>query len=190
LKLQSESVDVNLAYVRDLFDGLIELFDDFKQKLSPDAPLVASKDFEKAIVKLQNNMESTLTAAEATAVIHLRKVRDEPSPDDSTGDPLVDILARAENSKRARLEQTQSMYQPVHHILPTSNVVERLFSRAKLIKTDHRKTMTAAAAHLDAVLFLRYNRGRWNEQTIQGLLDEKQAAVIELEEEEEVEEDV
>jgi hypothetical protein len=71
----------------------------------------------------------------------------------------------------------------VHHILPTSNVVERLFSRAKLIKTDHRKTMTAA--HLDAVLFLRYNRGRWNEQTIQGLLDEKQAAVIELEEEEE-----
>jgi hypothetical protein len=30
LKLQAESVDVNLAYVRDLFDGLIELFDDFK----------------------------------------------------------------------------------------------------------------------------------------------------------------
>jgi hypothetical protein len=34
LKLQSESVDVNLAFVvGNLFDGLIELFDDFKQKL-------------------------------------------------------------------------------------------------------------------------------------------------------------
>jgi hypothetical protein len=108
LKLQSESV----ASVQDLSDSLIELFDDFKQKLSPDAPLVASKDFEKAIIKLQNNIESTLTAAEATAVIHLQKVHDEPpSPDDS----LVDILARAENSKRARLQQTQSMYHPVHH---------------------------------------------------------------------------
>jgi hypothetical protein len=79
------------------------------------------------------------------------------------------------------------MYHPVHHILPTSNVVERLFSRANLVKTDHRKTMTAA--YLDAVLFLRHNRERWNEQAqSKGLLDEKQAAVIELEEEEEVEE--
>jgi hypothetical protein len=129
-------------------------------------------------------MERTLTAAEATAVIHLRKVNDEPpSPDDSTGDPLVDILARAENSKRARLQQTQSMYHPVHHEQCCWKIIEQS-SSSRLIS----KTMTAA--HLDAVLFLRYNRERWNEQIIQGLMDEKQAAVIELEEEEEVEEDV
>jgi hypothetical protein len=35
---------------------------------------------------------------------------------------------------------------------------------------------------LPLVLFLRHNRERWNEQTIQSLLDEKQAAAIELEE--------
>jgi hypothetical protein len=100
---------------------------------------------------------------------------------------VMDILARAESSKRARLQKTQSTDHPVHHILPTSNIVERLFSRAKLVKTDHRKTMTAA--HLDAVLFLRYNKSRWNAETIQGLLDEKKPSVIELEGEEEVQED-
>jgi hypothetical protein len=62
-----------------------------------------------------------------------------------------------------------------------------LLSRAKLVKTDHRKTMTAA--HLDAMLFLQYNKSRWNAETIQRLLDEKKPSVIELEGEEEVQED-
>jgi hypothetical protein len=99
-------------------------------------------------------------------------------------DDVMDILARAESSKTARLQKTQSTYHPVNHILPTSNIVARLFSRAKLVKTDHRKTMTAA--HLDAVLFLRYNKSLWNAETIHGLLDEKNSSVVELEGVEEV----
>jgi hypothetical protein len=39
------------------------------------------------------------------------------------------------------------------------------------------------------VLFLRYNKSRWNAETIQGLLGEKKPSVIELEGEEEVQED-
>jgi hypothetical protein len=106
------------------------------------------------------------------------------SSETSTGDDVMDILARAEISKRACLQNTQSTYHYVHHILSTSNIVARLFSRAKLVKTDHRKTMTAA--HPGAVLFLRYNKSRWNAETIQGLLDEKNLSVVELEGVEEV----
>jgi hypothetical protein len=102
----------------------------------PPAPLVASKDFEKAIVKLQNNIESTLVTLWLNSLLEQRIPKE------------LDC----------KLQQTQSMYHPVHHILPTSNVVERLFSRANLFKNDHRKTMTAA--HLDAMLFLRRNRER------------------------------
>jgi hypothetical protein len=51
---------VKLAYVRDIFNGLIQRFDVFAIKLAEDSSVIACKDFEKAIVKLQNNMESTL----------------------------------------------------------------------------------------------------------------------------------
>jgi hypothetical protein len=58
---------------------------------------------------------------------------------------------------------------PVHHILPASNIVERLFSIAKLIKCDNRKDMLPA--NLDRLLFLRYNFKRWGQETVQACLD-------------------
>ncbi len=95
----------------------------------------------------------------------------EPPPPTSSGLSIArEILKKAKGLKKMRTENMTSSYHPVNHILPTSNIVERLFSRAKLIKTDHRKTMTAP--HLDALLFLRCNRSKWNEKTVQFCLHE------------------
>jgi hypothetical protein len=64
---------------------------------------------------------------------------------------------------------SHSSSRPVHHILPTSNIVERLFSIAKFIKCDNTKHMLPA--NLDRLFFLRDNFKRWGQETVQACLD-------------------
>ena len=45
-----------------------------------------------------------------------------------------------------------------------SNLVERLFSRAKRIMTDHRKRMLPI--HLEELLYVHYNKHLWDEKLI------------------------
>ena len=55
LELQkSDSIKINLAYIRDLFDGLIELCPSLASHLAKDAAVVANPSFESGIVKIQN----------------------------------------------------------------------------------------------------------------------------------------
>ena len=48
----------------------------------------------------------------------------------------------------------------IEHILPTSNMVERLFSRAKIIIADKRKSI--APYHLEVLLFLCLDKDLWD----------------------------
>jgi hypothetical protein len=64
-----------------------------------------------------------------------------------------------EESKPARLVQSDN-YRLTKHILSTTNIVERLFSLAKLALTDHRKHMTPR--HPELLMFLRTTRSLWN----------------------------
>jgi hypothetical protein len=55
LELQkSDSYKINLAYILDLFDGLIELCPSLASHLAKDAAVVANPSFESGIVKIQN----------------------------------------------------------------------------------------------------------------------------------------
>ena len=54
----------------------------------------------------------------------------------------------------------QSNYACLNHVSATSNVVERLFSRAKLVMTDQRRSMDPST--LEAILLLRYNHDIWD----------------------------
>jgi hypothetical protein len=92
-------------------------------------------------------------------------------------------LDEAKQAKKIRTVGQESEYELVNHILPTSAAVERLVSRAKLINTKHRKTISAA--HLDAVLSLRCNRSRWNKETIEFCIREQEKAPPREEEKEE-----
>ena len=66
-----------------------------------------------------------------------------------------------------------------------ANIVERLFSRAKIVLSDLRNRMTPR--HLEDFLYLQVNRHLWNEGTIQAIMDRPQPApVAEVEEMQEV----
>jgi hypothetical protein len=51
------------------------------------------------------------------------------------------------------------------HILPTTNIVERLFSRAKIVMTDLRQSMTPR--HLELLMMLRLNRSLWDVDAVE-----------------------
>ena len=77
-----------------------------------------------------------------------------------------------EASRKRKAENTEgnkSKYKTLKHCLTTSNIVERLFSRAKLILSERRKSMSPY--HLELLLFLRSNQDLWNEFTIQDCYD-------------------
>lgn len=72
-------------------------------------------------------------------------------------------------AKRAKVEPMKSLYVPLMHLSPTSNIVERLFSIAKHVLSDRRKGMTPY--HLELLLFLRCDKSLWSEMTLQEILD-------------------
>ena len=61
--------------------------------------------------------------------------------------------------------QVPTKYRGTAHISSTTNVVERLFSRAKLAMTDLRKSMTPG--HLELLMFLRMNRNLLNDALVE-----------------------
>ena len=58
------------------------------------------------------------------------------------------------NGKHAK----KTNYRSMNHVSSTSNTVERLFSRAKLVMIPQRRCM----ATLEAILMLRCNRDLWD----------------------------
>ena len=61
------------------------------------------------------------------------------------------------------------------HVSPTSNICERLFSRAKLIMSATRRNMNPDS--LNMLLFLRANRHVWpNPSIIQKILHDRKVA--------------
>ena len=55
-------------------------------------------------------------------------------------------------------------YCSMKHLHATTNKVERLFSSAKIVMTDLRKSMTPW--HLELLMILHMNRRLWNEKTV------------------------
>jgi hypothetical protein len=78
------------------------------------------------------------------------------------------MLLDEHRRKRARLLQSDK-YRLTKHILPTTNIVERLFSRAKSDLTDHRKSMTPR--HLELLMFLRtIDSSLWNAEVVEAAI--------------------
>jgi hypothetical protein len=64
-----------------------------------------------------------------------------------------------------------SEYHPTWHVLPTSNVCERLFSRAKLVFSERRKRMSPET--LEIILYLFCNYELWSPSTVQSACVDK-----------------
>ena len=68
------------------------------------------------------------------------------------------ILDEAHKEKRRKVDSSKC--RSTIHVLPQSNLCERLFSLAKLILTDLRQSMNPST--LNDILFLKSNRHLWN----------------------------
>lgn len=113
--------------------------------------------FEQGIIKVQRGAESELSYDERNAITCFLKSGQ--APDSSSVDQSLSyadaILFDIEESSSKK----QSLYESTAHALPTSNLVERLFSMAQRTMTAHRKNMGPEA--LEATLILRCNRDLW-----------------------------
>jgi hypothetical protein len=107
---------------------LIQIHPEFAHYLGPNANIVKHPNFESAFCKVQSGTENLLTVAEADAISHLKIEIVNLEEDEHVGEDLADMILR---EAKKTSEMSHSSYRPVHHILPTSNIVERLFSIAK-----------------------------------------------------------
>ena len=106
-------------------------------------------------MKLQNNQEDRLTAAERREVKIYLLPDAPPSPPevhegfDDDDFNVGDILFNQEKEAEARSKK--SRYRGTKHIFTTSVIVECLFCRAKMILEDRRKSMSPW--HMELLLF-------------------------------------
>ena len=81
---------------------------------------------------------------------------------DDDGEPSFIEQGKSEyDSKRPK---QQPPYNSTLHISPTSNIVERLFSRCGLIMRPHRRLMDPST--LEMLVMLRFNRDLWDERDV------------------------
>eukprot|EP00602_Paraphysomonas_sp_CaronLab_P013627 CAMPEP_0185042242 /NCGR_PEP_ID=MMETSP1103-20130426/42236_1 /TAXON_ID=36769 /ORGANISM="Paraphysomonas bandaiensis, Strain Caron Lab Isolate" /LENGTH=429 /DNA_ID=CAMNT_0027582275 /DNA_START=560 /DNA_END=1849 /DNA_ORIENTATION=- len=171
---QEGDLQLDMSEVRHQFDMLIEKFPVTASHLSVDADIVQNPTFEKAIVKIQNGYEESLTRQERDAVARFRMNAEEADSLDSAVEvENVRNAAAAFESHRASKKlrrQLDTKYRSTKHVYCTTNVVERLFSRAKIITTHLRQGMTTR--RLELFLFLRFNKHLWTAKTVQQVIDD------------------
>lgn len=128
-----------------------------------------SPHFERGVIKIQNELESQLDEEEIDAVEHLKKeiIRIDDDEEVNNNEDMSfaqQVLREGNINLKKRKVVTSSLYKPTNHILPTSNICERLFSIARVVSTHNRKGMTPD--NLNRVLFLRFNKNLWDGLTI------------------------
>ena len=128
--------------------------------LSKSASIVTSPDFENGIVKCIDGKYSELLFAEKIALKSLEKqVCEQPSGGECS---FVEKILLA---KKKKLELCG--YLTMSWIPGTSNVCDRIFSRAKLNVGYLRHNMSPM--HLEAELFLFVNKKFWDAKTVSQL---------------------
>jgi len=127
--------------------------------------------------KVQGNLSfSKLTLAEKRAIdFYIESGDDETESDgeEKTFDrPIFASIstmanAQAEADQRIKCSRINGQVKAMSHISPTSNIVERLFSNAKLIMTDQRRCMDPTT--LETILMLKLNKDLWDARDIEML---------------------
>lgn len=165
-----------MVHVRALFDKLILQHPESAEKLSPTAEIIHSPAFETAVCKVQSLDERSLTVNEKKAIRRFLIEDDDTVENSDDGEPNEDIVtdwaqdAIDDTEARKRQRMFMSKYRSMKHISPTSNVCERIFSRAKLIMRPHRKHMSPF--HLEMLIFLRCNKVLWDATTVENCTSE------------------
>jgi hypothetical protein len=172
---------MDLARCRALFDELRRSYILMDDDLRPDSVHVMNPALESAIVKIINGTLGTITAIEAReARIFRKQIAAEDSSATGIRPSIVPatfserILQIASTKPRAEEAGPISEYMHLNWIPCTSDSVERLFSAAKNILTDHRATMHPKT--LEAILMLKENRKLWTAVTMHKAMERSSSA--------------
>lgn len=176
-KLQGSGENrVNVFAAREILDQLIRDHGEefLLTAVKRDAAIIQNKHFENAIYKIQAGLEGSMDQREKSSVkIFLKPVADnaevgderEPTEEEGYADRALRV---AEQRKRRRV--AASKYRPTDHVSPTTNVVERANSQAKLIITDRRSRLHPDTVNM--LMILKHSRSLWpSDMTIQEILD-------------------
>lgn len=144
----------NLIEVRGIFDEMLEHYPMMDYYLASDGGIVHSPDFENAIVKVIDCNFDKLNSTEKELLEPFRQPINKPLEPGISQD--ISYAIRGLQKKRKVMNE----FIDVSFIPPTSNMVERLFSAARLVLTDYRKVMTPYT--FECVMFLKINRNLWD----------------------------
>ncbi len=151
--LQDEKID--LLEVRFLFDALILKFPALKSHISQDSDIVANKGFENGIMLCLDGKSEKLTDKQIALLKPFKK--------DVQGNADVDASSFAKRTLEAKRQKIDAVYD-LAWVPSTSNVAERLFSRAKLTVGHQRHNL--APSHLETLLFRYINYRFWDAELV------------------------
>jgi len=167
--VELQRADVSLLEARVLFDGVMDLFPAMGHHLAEDAKILSNVDFERGILKVCKGEENLLTEPEKHAIRKFKKAEHcaESDMQDSAGLSFAQQLL-----KRRRIVQGRSMYiDDINHVLPTSNICERLFSQAKHVMTTQRSALLPV--NFEMLLFLKINQRLWGIQSVHKVMTQR-----------------
>jgi hypothetical protein len=180
--LQNSSL--TLVEARTYFDILYEKYGRMHECFRVYLRNYITSNFENAVVKVMS--KSPLNEAEKVSMRNfVKKSSDVNNQTEATENGVDDVanlstLEIAEmRLKRQRLNTNDNTeYIPLYHVSPTSNIVERLFSHAKLIYSERRRSMKLDT--FEMILYLKANKQFWDVHAIDQIIAAKKSK-LELE---------
>ena len=156
---------------RRIFDVVLLDYPEFEHDLSDSAMIVDNQEFEKAVMKISKGMPLTDEQRTAAACLlsDANRTTGATEADRLTTNDEEDERSAVENYaqkvekrlKRQKMEtDTVDNYINLDVLPGTSVNCERLFSLAKHILTDTRKTTSSLL--FEALIFLKVNRSLWD----------------------------
>ena len=158
---------VTLYTVRKVFDKLCQKHPVVQGHLGAAADIIHQPLFESAVAKIQGH-DYSLSAQEKRKVSFF--LVDRTAEEDEEDEDLdVDLSFLEETLDEAAVESSKRHkkscpYRSLDHVAPTSNIVERLFSRCGIIMRPHRRLMDPST--LEMLIMLRFNKDLWDAREV------------------------
>jgi hypothetical protein len=157
---------MKIQEVRSIFDEMLKHYPSLNYYICSDGGIVHSLDFEIAIAKV---IEDDLNSLDSTQKELLKPFRQENNASASVGiSPVKPDTPYALQALKKKRKVLQNEFIDLSFIPPTSNIVERLFSAARLVLTDYRKSMSPYT--FECVMFLKMNRKLWDASLVSSIV--------------------
>lgn len=159
--------DMTLVKVRSLFDGVIEKFPSTKKWLEYDSQIVQDSCFELGIVKIQEERYDDLTNEEKE-VTEILENKENPSDENPSHSEQTKLSFAEQFLKNRKFSVEHSLYIDTRFVLPTTNLVERLFSKAGHSLSSRRESLSPGRFEMQ--MFTYVNSGLWDISDVNAII--------------------